>query len=104
MLNVKQLQRHIDSLKVKTTRDFGKRVDREIGVNFAFGRWGDTGWKKLPPVPMPNVKTYEKLIPDSIRDIVMNKALEKINLAREFHGRIDERIPATKKGLAGSPD
>jgi len=99
MLNVKQLQRHIDSLNIKTTRDFGKKVDREIGANFAFGRWGDTGWLKLPPVEIPNVKSYEKLVPDSVRDIVMNKSLEKINLARNSMGVLMNEYQRQRKDL-----
>lgn len=86
MLNVKQLQKHIDSLNISTTTDFGRRIDRDVGVNFAFSRWGDTGWVKVKAVPVPSVKRYEDLIPDSLRDIVMSRSLERINLAKNSMG------------------
>lgn len=99
MLNVKQLQQHIDSLEVKTSTDFGRRIDRDVGSNFSFARWGDTGWKKIHAVPIPAVKEYEDLIPDSLRNIVVSRALERINLAKNSMEVLNSDYERQRKDL-----
>jgi len=133
MLNMRQLDKTIDSLEVKTISDIGKRVDREIGINYYFVRKELTPPAKEVPPPAPvnsieikrgvkpempkkqltyvnqdnfkrALKTpkkvgYEDLLPDSTRQQVISRAIDKINSEKSSVSAIADDAQYKNKSL-----
>ncbi len=99
MLNVKQLTRAIDSLDKSTSRDYETKMKNEVYSNFAFGKWGDTGWKNIPAIIPPQTNTYEKSLPDSARRYVMSRAIERLTNTKNSLDQITEETKLRQKDL-----
>ncbi len=112
MLNMRQLDKTIDSLQVKSVAEQGRKIDREVGINYNFVRTKITPSKEEvpPPITITSIKInkgvkpllskppqhgarndfmkamatpkpvgYEDLLPDSTRQQVVSRAIDKVN-------------------------
>lgn len=113
MLNMRQLDKTIDSLEVKSVAELGRKIDREVGINYRFIREKINPPKDerlpakevtaievkrgvkpvLPKTPIigsmrndfvkavarPRAVGYEDLLPDSTRQQVISRAIDKVN-------------------------
>lgn len=73
MLNVRQLDQAIDSIRVQlkySARDAGN----SLFSRYAFFRWQDTGWLKAAAPPL-KADRFSDIIPDSLRSAVYDRAL-----------------------------
>ena len=66
MLNMRQLQKVIDSLQKKEI-NFGKIGFSQSFSGLQFVKYLDSSWTKLKKDTLKNVKTFEELLPDSAR-------------------------------------
>ncbi len=77
MLSVRQLNSTIDSLHFTDTT-YLKRAQKDYSLYFRFARYADTGWISVPSASISKkAKNFDSLIPDSIRLIVSNSALNQ---------------------------
>ena len=77
MLSIRQLSYAIDSLNYKDTT-YKTRVQREVGPYFRFSKFIDTGWVKVDTAKIKKAKTFDALIPDSLKSDFANAALSLI--------------------------
>ena len=75
MLSMRQLDVAIDSIK-KNNSKTASRVRREVFGAMPFARYIDSNWKAEPQ--KPTAKSFEQLIPDSVKRIVYQKAVNVI--------------------------
>lgn len=99
MLNILQLDAAVDSLQEQTTSEVVQRMKREVNMNFAFGRWGDTGWKDPGKQPALRAGGYAKTIPDSMYSSVVSRAADKANTTKNAIDIIYEDYKVRKKEL-----
>lgn len=78
MYSMRQLDQAIDSLK-KLNSNLAKRVQDDIFVTVTFVHYLDSN---LNNVPAKNVKTFDSLIPDSIKAIINQKVSIKLSSLR----------------------
>ena len=76
MLNVRQLGKAIDSIEHQMTIT-ASTVHTEITSHYAFSRWGDTGWLKVPVAPL-KVSSFDSLIPTAQRRYIYDRV--KMNM------------------------
>lgn len=88
MLNVYQLSDAIDSMQ-KQLKNNTRMLQAGIAGNYAFKRWGDTGW--LASVPAAGGEPFDSLIPAGQRAYVYERTSSNIKEAKGSIG-----IPATE--------
>lgn len=69
MLNVRQLDKTIDSLKIISGADMERKIDREVGINYTFVKRKILPHKKNQPVPKVVVPPESIQIRDADRPI-----------------------------------
>ena len=81
MRNMKQLGYAIDSIKndLATLRS---RIKKEALPYLQFSAYLDSGWERTDTGTLKAVKTFDELIPDSLRAFVSQKAISKASSAR----------------------
>ncbi len=77
MKSVRQLNRSIDSLS-GIQDSFTNRLYKELGFYLHYLRVNDSIWKSLP-APVPGMKSFDGVIPDSLEYLVQDRALNNIN-------------------------
>jgi lipopolysaccharide export system permease protein len=96
MLSMRQLNKAIDSL-TKYNNQLGSRVKSTAFSSFYFMSVLDSNWKSAKkPVKL---KSFEQLIPDSIKTTVRQKALVKLSNARVTNNMMIEQQNADAKNL-----
>ena len=76
MLSLQQLNHNIDSLNI--VRDsFEKKLKRDAAVSFKYSHVPDSIWKK-GKMPAKKIKEFSDLLPDSVRLIVHNQAVNQL--------------------------
>lgn len=75
MLNMRQLDKAIDSME-KRNAQIGKRIKNEVFTYASFVNYLDSNWKET--TAKDTVKSFDRLIPDSIRQLVHQRAQSKI--------------------------
>ncbi len=78
MLTIGQLGKVMDSLH-KASDLYGKRDLTEATPYFPFSKWVDTGRIILTKTAVAPVKSMHQIIPDSVRSMVMERAISQIN-------------------------
>ena len=73
MRNMKQLNQAIDSLK-KEVAKVEVRTKKETLAFFPFDTYVDSGWRKPDTLKLKPVKSFDQVLPDSIRSFVDEKA------------------------------
>lgn len=73
MLSIRQLNYAIDSLQNKDTL-YKQRTSRELAPYFRFVRYIDTGWTKVDTARIRKVKSFNELVPDSLKSDFANSA------------------------------
>jgi lipopolysaccharide export system permease protein len=85
MLSVGQLRKASDSLHRVVNESLLQRMNREVSSYYLSGKLMDSGWKPASPriKPLPKGTTaFEELLPDSIFNIAMQRANDKVNLIK----------------------
>lgn len=94
MLSIRQLSVAIDSIR-KENNSIGIKVKRDVLGSFVFTKFMDSAWK-FQPVKV-RVKSFDKLIPDSIRSYVTQRIVGQINNAKVNNQiAIDQNVPVKK--------
>jgi lipopolysaccharide export system permease protein len=81
MLSVRQLSKSIDSLS-KMEQFFSNKFVREISPALNFVKWLDSGYVSPKIQPDSGLTKFEKLLPDSARSIVSDRAITQINYVK----------------------
>jgi lipopolysaccharide export system permease protein len=94
MRNMKQLDYAIDSLRKEVTR-LKTDVKKQTAALFPFANYIDSGWKMPDTFKFKPVKSFNEVLPDSLRRFIDEKAYSKAlqsktsndGLAPEYEGR-----------------
>ncbi len=98
MLSVRQLNTAIDSLK-KTGEGYVKRSIIEISPILPFTKYADTGWVKVDGNKIKPTKSFAEVIPDSLRLLVYDRAINQINGAKNGINVMADDYMAKMKSL-----
>ncbi|HEV8286589.1 MAG TPA: LptF/LptG family permease [Chitinophagaceae bacterium] len=98
MRNMKQLDRAIDSLKKEVTV-LKKRTKKEALSYFSFAAYLDSGWKKPDTFKFKQVKKFDELIPDSLRNAVNEKASNQAISSKSVNDVLVAEYKGKKKDL-----
>ena len=96
MLSVRQLGITIDSMK-KFEKYFESRLQNEISPYLTFTRYADTGWTKIDKKNLRNVKSFDKILPDSAKAQVHERAVAQINSVKPMVDLIEAEYTSKKK-------
>lgn len=80
MLTISQLNMAIDSIGNKDTLAYSRTVN-ELQPSFTFYKYEDSIWKKNPS---KSIKKFSDIVPDSMKAVVYEESLSKINTAKNF--------------------
>ncbi len=81
MLSIRQLNTAIDSIS-HVDSIYLKKSNAEINPYLNFSRYADTGWTKVDPKQIKKASSFTKLIPDSLRSIVRERAESQLTSIR----------------------
>jgi lipopolysaccharide export system permease protein len=99
MRNMKQLDYAIDSIKRDLVRI--KSSTRKEGLAFfPFVAYLDTGWKVTDADQFKKVKTFDSILPDSLRALISSKAYQQAVSAKSVNDRLVAEYESKKKDLA----
>jgi lipopolysaccharide export system permease protein len=98
MLSVRQLGITIDSLK-KFDGNYQRRSHTELSPYFTFLRHADTGWTNIDKKNIGAVKSFDHLVPDSIRGLLNERALTQINATKPMVDLIETEFANKKKEI-----
>jgi lipopolysaccharide export system permease protein len=73
MLSIRQLNTAIDSIS-HIDSIYLKKSNAEVNPYLNFTRYADTGWAKVDPKQIKKASSFSKLIPDSIKAIIQERA------------------------------
>ena len=82
MLSMRQLDKAIDSIRRENTK-FDSISSLGVFGSLQFVRYLDSNWTSAPPVT--KVKSFNELIPDSLKTTVQQSALSQITMLRTDH-------------------
>jgi len=98
MRNMRQLDKAIDSLRKEVVK-LRERTKKEALPSFQFMSYLDSGWKRADTLKLRQVKTFDKLIPDSLRSIVSEKAYGQALSAKSANDILVAEYQSKKKDL-----
>ncbi len=98
MRNMKQLNYAIDSIK-KEVANLKLRVKKEVLSYFQFPAYLDTGWKKPDTLKFKPVKNFDKLLPDSLRGFINEKAANQAISANSVNDVIAAEYKSKQRDL-----
>jgi lipopolysaccharide export system permease protein len=78
MLSIRQLNTAIDSIS-HIDSIYLKKSNAEVNPYLNFTRYADTGWAKVDPKKIKKASSFAKLIPDSIKSIIQERAENQLN-------------------------
>ena len=77
MLSIRQLNTAIDSISTIDSI-YLKKSNAEVNPYLNFTRYADTGWAKVNPKQIKKASSFTKLIPDSIKSIIEERASNQL--------------------------
>jgi len=83
MLSLPQLTKAIDSLGDVNT-NFYKRTKRELNPYIAFVKYADSTWPSAKKIALKKVKSFDNIIPDSLKTVVFDRSLSIINNSKSM--------------------
>ncbi|NNV57884.1 LptF/LptG family permease [Limnovirga soli] len=83
MLSIRQLNLAIDSLG-DVPDSFYRRTKRELSTYFSFIKYEDSVWPAPSKVKIQPAKSFEKLIPDSVKTIVFDRAYSNLSSSKSI--------------------
>src|ERR1044071_512591 len=98
MLSIRQLNKAIDSMK-RTNQYYEKKAQMEIAPYFTFLHYADSNWNKTDKSQLKKVKSFEDLIPDSLKQPVFDRALAQINAVKPGINLTAEEYAAKQKDI-----
>jgi lipopolysaccharide export system permease protein len=85
MLSIRQLNYAIDSLNNKDTL-YRPRTQKEMSPYFRFSKFIDTGWVKVDTAKIKKAKTFNDIVPDSLKadfaNVAVSAAIGLINTTK----------------------
>ena len=81
MLTIRQLNTTLDSLK-KINTNFLVRSNKEVTPLIPFAKYADTGWTRINQASLKQTASFAKIIPDSLKVMVYDRAINQISGAR----------------------
>ncbi len=82
MLSIRQLNTTIDSLE-HLDSFYTKKAIRDYTPYLRFTKYADTGWATIDRSSLKKVKSFDMLIPDSIKQSIFNSAMSQIGGVKE---------------------
>jgi len=98
MRNMKQLDKAIDSLKKEVT-EIKRRTKKVVLSYFPFTNYPDSSSKKMDSLKSITVKKFDELIPDSVRNMVNDKAWNQVVSAKAGNDNLIAQYESKKKDL-----
>lgn len=98
MLSVRQLNTALDSL-VKIPNYFLARCKNEINPLIVFTHYADTGWSSIKNATLIKTDSFSKIIPDSLKLFVYDRAISTINAAKNTATIINDDFTLKLKSL-----
>ncbi len=98
MRNMKQLDYAIDSIK-KEVANLKSRVKKEVLSYFQFTAYLDSGWKRTDTLKFKPVKSFDKILPDSLRSFINEKATNQAISAKSVNDVIAAEYKSKDKDL-----
>lgn len=98
MRNMKQLDYAIDSLK-KDLVKIQLRTKNEVLAFFQFSKYLDSAWKKPDTLKFQSAKTFDSLMPDSLRSWINEKAYGQAFSAKSVNDILVAEYDSKKKDL-----
>ena len=83
MLSVRQLDNAIDSLG-DLPSIYYKRAQRELSTYLSFIKYADSAWPSQKQPALKKVKSYDELIPDSLKSTMYDRYLSMLNSSRSM--------------------
>jgi lipopolysaccharide export system permease protein len=83
MLSLLQLTKAIDSLGDVNTA-FYNRTKKELNPYVAFIKYGDSNWSSVKKITLKKVKSFDDIIPDSLKTVVLDRSLSVINNSKSM--------------------
>ena len=80
MLNIRQLDHGLDSLRKLAKENSNERIKKEVYGYFLFGKYIDSGWAQHPVPAMAGAKSYIDIVPDSAKQMTYSRGVDKLNL------------------------
>jgi lipopolysaccharide export system permease protein len=83
MLSERQLMKAIDSLGDVNITALA-RTKRELGPSLEFVKYADSSWPTSQQMKLKNIKSFNELIPDSIKSDVYNRSINALTNTRSM--------------------
>ncbi len=100
MLSLPQLNKAIDSLG-DVNANFYKRTKRELNAYIPFVRYADSTWPSVKKTNLKKVKSFDNIIPDSLKNIVFDRSISAIQNSKSMidllAGDYDSKIQLVRK-------
>jgi lipopolysaccharide export system permease protein len=81
MLSMRQLDQAIDSLR-QNNNVASKRLKNEVFSGFRFAKYIDTGWKSSKINLPDSIKSFDQILPDSVRNVLYDQMTSKISMSK----------------------
>lgn len=81
MLSLRQIDVALDSLEL-TSKKASDRAIRDMRNNFSFIKYGDSAWKSIDTAHIKKAKSFDGIIPDSLKMVVFDGAISNLNSAK----------------------
>lgn len=81
MLSLRQIDIALDSLEVNKKKATD-RVEKDLRNNFSFIKYRDSSFTVTNTPPVKKVKSFDALVPDSIKMVVFDGAISNLNSAK----------------------
>lgn len=81
MLSLRQIDVALDSLEI-TSKKASDRAIRDMRNNFSFIKYGDSAWKSIDTANIKKAKSFDAIIPDSLKMVVFDGAISNLNSAK----------------------
>lgn len=98
MRNMKQLDHAIDSLK-KEVKKIESRTKKEEVPYFKFSTYLDSGWKKPDTIKFTSAKSFDQVLPDSLRNFIDEKAHTQLMSANSTNESLVAEYQSRTKDL-----
>ncbi|CAN5609789.1 hypothetical protein BH10BAC2_BH10BAC2_05590 [soil metagenome] len=81
MLSLRQIDIALDSLEA-SKKKATERVEKDLRNNFSFIKYADSNFTSTNNPPIKKVKSFDALVPDSIKMVVFDGAISNLNSAK----------------------
>jgi len=98
MLNIKQLTFTIDSLK-KRDNEWLARTNLMMTQQLLFPKYIDSNWDKIKPKQSSSIKSFQDIVPDSLRSFVFERGMSVVNNVKSTFDQNDLQYSNEEKEL-----